>query len=248
MPSVSLEKGSRVSLEKIAPGVKNFRIGLGWTPRGATAGDDFDLDALILLLDGTGEGSKVIDPEAGMVFYNRLGDKAITPADPKRDPWPAAPDAAIIHHGDNLTGEGDLDDEVIDVKSDRVDPKVQRLLAVVSIHKAAERGQYFSMVDDAYIRIWDADKEDAQVTPEQQKAAANKNDPGYQAAVEHIRQVRAAAELTRFDLSEHGEKNGVMQFASLYRSGTGWSQKAIGEGYPAEKGLRGLALDFGVDV
>ena len=245
--SVSLEKGGRVSLDKIAPGVTLYRIGLGWTPRGATAGAGFDLDALVLLLNGTGEGSKVIDPEAGMVFYNRLGDKAIDPGDPRK-PWPAAPDAAIVHHGDNLTGEGELDDEIIDVHSERVNELIKRILIAVSIHQAHERGQKFSMVDDAYVRIWDGDAEDREVSADQKAAAADKTNPGYQAAIDHIREVRKKYEITRYDLSEAGGDNGVMQFASIYRTDSGWSQKAIGEGYSADKGLRGLALDFGVDV
>ncbi|MDY2737894.1 TerD family protein [Intestinibacter sp.] len=61
-----------------------------------------------------------------------------------------------MHTGDNLTGEGEGDDEVILVDLDRIDPKVDKLLFVVNIYDCVRRGQDFGMIQNAYIRITDA--------------------------------------------------------------------------------------------
>ncbi|MEU2117642.1 TerD family protein [Streptomyces sp. NPDC016459] len=129
---VSLAKGGNVSLTKEAPGLTAVLVGLGWDVR-TTTGSDYDLDASALLLD---QGGKV-DSDRDFVFYNNL----------------TSPDGSVEHTGDNLTGEGDGDDEAIKVDLASVPAHVTRIVFPVSIHDAANRGQSFGQVRNAFIRV-----------------------------------------------------------------------------------------------
>ncbi|OIJ94680.1 chemical-damaging agent resistance protein C [Streptomyces sp. MUSC 14] len=129
---VSLAKGGNVSLSKEAPGLTAVEIGLGWDVR-TTTGADYDLDASALLLNASG---KVVSDQH-FVFYNNL----------------RSPDGSVEHTGDNLTGEGEGDDEVIKVNLAVVPVDVDRIVFPVSIHEADARGQSFGQVGNAYIRV-----------------------------------------------------------------------------------------------
>ncbi|MCF8607370.1 TerD family protein [Gordonia sp. HY442] len=130
--SVSLSKGGNVSLSKEAPGLTSVAIGLGWDAR-STTGADFDLDGSALILGADG---KVLSDQH-FVFYNNL----------------RSPDGSVEHTGDNLTGEGDGDDESINVDLAAVPPNIQSIVFPVSIHDADVRGQSFGQVSNAFIRV-----------------------------------------------------------------------------------------------
>jgi tellurium resistance protein TerD len=130
--SVSLSKGGNVSLTKEAPGLTAVLAGLGWDAR-TTSGADFDLDASALL---TNEAGKVLSDQH-FVFFNNL----------------RSPDGSVEHTGDNLTGEGEGDDEVIKVNLAAVPAECDKLVFTVSIYDAEARGQSFGQVRNAYIRI-----------------------------------------------------------------------------------------------
>ncbi|MEU0088495.1 TerD family protein [Streptomyces sp. NPDC006274] len=129
---VSLGKGGNVSLSKEAPGLTAVVVGLGWDVR-TTSGADFDLDASALLLNETG---KVLSDQH-FVFYNNL----------------TSPDGSVEHTGDNLTGEGEGDDESVKVNLAAVPAGVARIVFPVSIHEATARGQSFGQVRNAFIRV-----------------------------------------------------------------------------------------------
>ncbi|MFE4503852.1 TerD family protein [Rhodococcus sp. NPDC056743] len=131
---VTLAKGGNVSLSKAAPNLTKIAVGLGWDAR-STSGADFDLDASALV---TGPERKVLS-DLHFVFYNNL----------------RSPDGAIEHTGDNLTGEGDGDDEVINIDLPAVPPNVTNIFFPVSIHDADARLQSFGQVTNAYIRVVD---------------------------------------------------------------------------------------------
>lgn len=133
---VSLTKGQNVSLTKEAPGLKSVLVGLGWDIR-STTGDEFDLDASALLL---GEDGKVSSAE-NFVFYGKKQDAA----------------GSVVHHGDNLTGQGDGDDEVITVDLGKVPADVTRIVIAVSIYEADTRNQNFGQVRNAFCRIVNQD-------------------------------------------------------------------------------------------
>lgn len=132
MASLTLSKGSNLSLTKADPGLKLAMVGLGWDPR-TTSGADFDLDASAILIGANGKVRNNDD----FIFYNQL----------------AAKDGSVVHQGDNRTGEGDGDDEQILINLDTVSPAIERVVIVVSIDQADSRGQNFGQVRDAYCRV-----------------------------------------------------------------------------------------------
>ncbi|KNB52940.1 TerD family protein [Streptomyces caatingaensis] len=129
---VSLSKGGNVSLTKAAPNLTAVIVGLGWDAR-TTTGTDFDLDASALLTD---EQGKVVSDQH-FVFFNNL----------------KSPDGSVEHTGDNLTGEGEGDDEVIKVNLAGVPAEVAKIVFPVSIYDAETRQQSFGQVRNAYIRV-----------------------------------------------------------------------------------------------
>jgi tellurium resistance protein TerD len=129
---VSLSKGGNVSLSKEAPGLTAVVVGLGWDVR-STTGTDFDLDASALLVDVNG---KVVSDQH-FVFFNNL----------------KSPDGSVEHTGDNLTGEGEGDDEQIKVNLAGVPAEVDKIVFPVSIHEGESRQQSFGQVRNAFIRV-----------------------------------------------------------------------------------------------
>ncbi len=129
---VSLTKGGNVSLTKAAPNLTAVTVGLGWDAR-ATTGADFDLDASALAL---GENHKIVSDQY-FVFFNNL----------------RSPDGSIEHLGDNLTGEGEGDDEQVNVDLAAVPPNITTIGFAVSIYEGDSRSQSFGQVRNAYIRV-----------------------------------------------------------------------------------------------
>ena len=129
--AISLQKGGNVSLSKEAPGLTKMLIGLGWDVR-ATDGADFDLDGSAFLLNASGK----VRSDADFIFYNQ----------PKSD------NGAVAHQGDNRTGAGEGDDEVIEVNLSAVPADVDKIAITVTIHDADARKQNFGQVSSAFIR------------------------------------------------------------------------------------------------
>ncbi len=130
--SVSLTKGSNVSLSSEAPGLVEIDVGLGWDAR-VTDGSDFDLDASAFLLQESGK----VRSDADFIFYNNM----------------SSAEGSVAHQGDNQTGSGDGDDEVIFVRLPKVPSEVSKVAFSVTIHDAEARRQNFGQVRNAYIRI-----------------------------------------------------------------------------------------------
>ena len=189
---VSLSKGGNVSLTKEAPNMTAVSVGLGWDIR-TTTGTDFDLDASAIAV---GTDKKVLS-DKHFVFFNNL----------------TSPDGSIEHTGDNLTGEGEGDDEAIKVNLAAVPPEVDSIVFPVSIYDADSRSQSFGQVRNAFIRVVDQ---------------SNNN------------------EIARYDLSEDASTETAMVFGELYRNGSEWKFRAVGQGYAS--GLAGIARDYGVNV
>lgn len=130
--AVSLAKGGNVSLSKEAPGIESITVGLGWDVR-TTDGAAFDLDASCFMLKADGK----VASDKAFIFYNNL----------------KSPCGSVEHTGDNLTGEGEGDDESIIVDLKKVPADIAKLAFTVTIHEAKERQQNFGMVAGAFIRI-----------------------------------------------------------------------------------------------
>ncbi|ATW48350.1 TerD family protein [Streptomyces xantholiticus] len=129
---VSLSKGGNVSLTKAAPNLSAVVVGLGWDVR-TTTGTDFDLDASALLTNAEGK----VTNDGNFVFFNNL----------------KSTDGSVEHTGDNLTGEGEGDDEQIKVNLASVPADVDKIVFPVSIYEAESRQQSFGQVRNAFIRV-----------------------------------------------------------------------------------------------
>lgn len=134
MTTISLNKGNNVNLSKEAAGLTHAIAGLGWDPR-STTGDAFDLDAFAI---GIKSDRKVRDASDFVFFSNLTGIGG-----------------ALAHQGDNLTGDGDGDDEQIKVDLNAIPADIETIVFIVNIHEAAERNQSFGDVRNAYIRVLD---------------------------------------------------------------------------------------------
>ena len=126
--SINLQKGQKIDLTKGNSNIKKLIIGLGWDTSNSKT--NIDCDTSVLVLDNN-------DKLKEMVYF---GNKNST-------------DNAIIHSGDNLTGYGDGDDEIILINIPAIEQSISKLIFVVNIYKCDDRKQDFGMVKNAYIRI-----------------------------------------------------------------------------------------------
>ncbi|KQN70554.1 MULTISPECIES: TerD family protein [unclassified Duganella] len=133
--AISLQKGGNVNLSKEAPGLTKVVIGLGWDPR-SSDGSAFDLDGSAFLLKTDGK----VRGDSDFIFYNNL----------------KSTDGSIVHTGDNQTGQGDGDDESLNVDLSAIPADIDRVSFCVTIHEADARRQNFGMVGKAYIRCLNA--------------------------------------------------------------------------------------------
>lgn len=192
---VNLSKGQRVSLEK---SMSMALVGLGWDTNKYDGGFDFDLDAAVFMV---GENGKVLSDES-FIFYNNL----------------EAVDGSVKHMGDNRTGTGDGDDEVIIIDFRKMSPAVSKVAITVTIHDAAKRGQNFGQVSNAYVRVAKMNSE---------------NDTEGETVL-------------RYDLMEEFSIETALVVCEIYRAGSDWKFNAVGAGY--QGGLEALCKSFGVDV
>lgn len=133
--AVNLSKGQKVSLTKGNPGLSKIIVGLGWDTNKYDGGFDFDLDAAAFLLGANGK----VTSDADFVFYGNLKHAS----------------GAVEHMGDNLTGDGEGDDEQIKINLSAVPANIERIGFTVTIYDADVRKQNFGQVSNAYIRIFD---------------------------------------------------------------------------------------------
>ena len=139
--SISLQKGQKVSLTKENAGLSQLLVGLGWDAAeqkrgffGLKKSADIDCDATaILLKDGR------FRDNSDVVYFGNLEHKSGT----------------VRHMGDNLTGDGEGDDEQILIDLSKVPAEYDRIVIVVNIYDCIKRKQEFGMIKNAFIRIVD---------------------------------------------------------------------------------------------
>lgn len=130
---ISLSKGQKVDLTKTNPGLSKIIVGLGWDTNKYDGGNDFDLDASVFLLDATGK----VKNDKDFVFFNNL----------------QGGNGSVVHSGDNLTGEGDGDDEQIKIDLNAVPAEIEKIAFAITIHEAESRKQNFGQVSNAFVRV-----------------------------------------------------------------------------------------------
>ena len=193
--SVSLSKGQKVSLDK---SIVRAMVGLGWDVNRFDTGGDFDLDACAFLLGANGK----VTCDEDFIFYNNLKSR----------------NDAVIHTGDNLTGAGDGDDEVIIIDFSKLPPEIERIAITVTIHEAEARRQNFGMVSNSYVRVL---------------KMANENDT-------------TGEEELRFDLGEDFSIETAITVCEIYKHNGAWKFNAIAAGY--QGGLAALCQNYGINV
>ena len=185
--AINLEKGQRVAVD-----LPKFTIGLGWDTNSSSTGDDFDLDASAFIL---GENGKLLADEY-FVFYNNT----------------TSPDGAVEHTGDNLTGEGEGDDESIHIDLTRIDPRATQIVFVVTIHKADERRQNFGQVHNSFIRVYNT------ATGEEIMKYELEEDFSVETAVEFGRIYKRNGQW-KFEAIGVGQKGGLAEYLNKYKKG-----------------------------
>ena len=130
-------KGQKVSLTKGNPGLSKVVVGVGWDVNQFDTGGAFDLDGAAFLVTENGKVSRGED----FVFYGNL----------------THPSGSVQHMGDNLTGEGEGDDEQIKVNLSAVPANIAKIVFTVTIYDAETRRQNFGQVSNAFIRIYNED-------------------------------------------------------------------------------------------
>ena len=182
---INLEKGQRVNVE-----IKKFTIGLGWDTNNSSTGVDFDLDASAFIL---GENKKLLSDDY-FVFYNQL----------------TSPDGAVEHTGDNLTGEGEGDDESIRIDLNKITAEACEICFVVTIHKADERKQNFGQVHNSFIRIYNTE------TKEEILKYELEEDFSIETAVEFGRLYKRNG-AWKFEAIGVGQKQGLAEYLNKYQ-------------------------------
>ncbi len=193
--AVNLSKGQRVSLDK---NMSMALVGLGWDVNMYDGGNDFDLDASAFMLGANGK----VRSDNDFIFYGNL----------------ESTDGSIKHTGDNLTGEGDGDDEVLIIDFSKIPANVEKIAITVTIYDAAARGQNFGQVSNAYVRV---------------ARMANEND-------------MVGTEVLKFDLVEEFSIETAIVVCEIYRYNGEWKFNAVGSGY--QGGLEALCRSYGVNV
>jgi tellurium resistance protein TerD len=133
--AIQLEKKKPISISKTQPGLTRIVAGLGWDPA-TVNGYSVDLDLSLFMLGANG---KLVTDEY-FIFYNN----------------PASPDGSVIYPGDSRGGEGDGDDEVINIDLSAINAEVEFLYFAVTIDQCEERGHSFGDVRNSYINIRNA--------------------------------------------------------------------------------------------
>ncbi|RBQ35573.1 chemical-damaging agent resistance protein C [Rahnella aquatilis] len=134
--AVSLIKGGNVSLTKEAPTMNIAMAGLGWDAR-VTDGASFDLDASVFMV---GDDGKVIS-DTSFIFFNNKTSTC----------------GSVTHMGDNRTGEGQGDDEQVQIDLAKIPAEVKKMVFAVTIYDAEARKQNFGMVSNSYMRVFNND-------------------------------------------------------------------------------------------
>lgn len=129
--TLNLAKNDILDLTKKNPGLTLIKLGAGWDI--ATGGSDFDLDIVALLLNEQGK----IQTGADVIYFNNKTAQGISLG------------------GDNRTGAGDGDDEIMNINLSEISPNIRKIVFAISIFAAKEKRQTFGMINNSYIRLLD---------------------------------------------------------------------------------------------
>jgi tellurium resistance protein TerD len=133
---ISLKKDERKELEKK---MRHVMVGCGWDANPIVNDKRFDLDLACFLLDANGKMAQ----ESHFIFYGNQRYKN----------WRGV--SVVVHTGDNLTGDGEGDDERLLIDLEAVPSTVACIEIYCAIYEAEARGQTFGAVSNCYMRLVD---------------------------------------------------------------------------------------------
>ncbi|MEJ5092775.1 chemical-damaging agent resistance protein C [Sphingobacterium faecium] len=183
--AINLQKGQRESIRS-----PKFTIGLGWDTNDSSTGSSYDLDASVFIL---GEDKKILS-DNHFIFYNNL----------------KSPNEAVVHTGDNLTGDGDGDDEQLLVDLGKIEANASEICIVITIHDAHTKNQNFGQVRNSFIRIVDS------ATGEELLKYELDEDFSVETAVEFGRIYKRNGEW-KFEAVGAGMKGGLQDYLDRYQ-------------------------------
>ncbi len=150
---VNLSKGGVVNLSKKAPGLKYTTVRLGWDEAKATKGNQ--KGGFLSKLFGAGEAQSTPDTIDCDAFALMVSGGRLESGDTIYFGHKTHSSGAVRHQGDNLTGAGDGDDEIIDVYLDKVPSNYDKIIIGVNIYRAYDKKQTFGNIENAFIRLVD---------------------------------------------------------------------------------------------
>lgn len=174
---ISLVKGQNIKLN----GLKRIIVGCGWDPDQTRSSQPFDLDVGCALLDA----NRKMKSKSDFIYYGNLKSQC----------------QAIVHTGDNLTGDGDGDDERLIIDLEKLPQWVEVIPIVVCIYQAAQRRQNFGLISNSFIRIIDITNE----------SDLTYHGPLYRSTAYHNFQ------FCRYDMTENVSTSDGLIFGELYK-------------------------------
>ena len=183
--SLNLSKGISLDLTKTLPTLNNIHVGLGWDP---AAGATMDLDVVALAL----HNGKVLSGN-DVAFYNQ---RTIIPG--------------VTISEDNRTGQGEGDDESIEMVLSSIPADITEVAIFVTIHEGAKKGQNFGQVHGAYVRIVDNNTQKEEVIH-----VLNEGDAALYEAF-HFATFKRNATGWSFDTVDKGMHGDVMTIANSF--------------------------------
>lgn len=144
--SINLSKGQKIDLTKTNPRLEKIIVGLGWDTNRYDGGKDFDLDAMAFMLDSNGKCPR----ETCFI-------SVFIPEAKQNDGTYSYENGSAIHSGDNRTGSGEGDDERISIDLSKVSQDIEKIDFAVNIYEGQSRNQNFGQVENAFIRIINAE-------------------------------------------------------------------------------------------
>ena len=150
--SINLSKGQKISLTKDNERLSKIAVGLGWDEY--TQKKEKGIKGFFKSMsEPVSHGSIDCDATAFLLRNDKLDSSSKT-ADEVSYRSGSAQNNCVKHSGDNLTGAGDGDDETIKVDLNKVPEDVNKIVFVVNIYQAKQRGQDFGMIENAFIRVY----------------------------------------------------------------------------------------------
>lgn len=137
--TLDLSKGVTLDLSKAEPGLKLVTLAAGWDV--ADTGASFDIDISAFLLNA----SKKIGSAADIIYFRNMQG------------------TGIRLNGDNTTGEGEGDDETIDIDLTKIPDQYTQIDFVVNIYDAMTKKQTFGMVNSSYVRLLNKEAGDKEI-------------------------------------------------------------------------------------